>query len=204
MYLHPSYLPTIANFALIAQGNVIWDISGNFQKQTYRSRTYIATDQGKLLLSIPVIHKGKKGNQAFKDIEIDYCESWMRTHWRGIETAYRTSPFFEYYEHYFKPLFEQEEKYLLDFNLKSIELLCKCLQLPIPKETKEDYQKDLDSELDRRFLIDAKRKLNYRSNEYHQVFSDKHGFIPNCSTLDLICNEGPSAQAYLKAEVLNF
>lgn len=204
MYLHPAYLPNIAYFALIAQEEVIWDLSGNFQKQTYRNRTYIATDQGKLLLSIPLIHKGKSGHQSFKDIRIDYSQPWMRTHWRGIETAYRTSPFFEYYEQYFKPLFEKEESYLVDLNLRSTELLCKCLQLEMPQAQNENYQKDMDPKIDRRFLIEAKRKTNYSSSPYHQVFSDKHSFIENLSVLDLICNEGPSAAAYLKSEVLNF
>lgn len=204
MYLHPAYLPNIANLALMAQEEIIWDISGNFQKQTYRNRTFIATDQGKLLLSIPVIHKGKSGHQNYKDILVDHSQPWMRTHWRGIETAYRTSPFFEYYEHYFKPLFEEQERYLIDFNLKSIEILLNCLQLPMPQKQNETYIKDLDPSIDRRFLINAKRNLEYNSTEYHQVFSDKHGFIGNLSALDLICNEGPSAAAYLKNEALDF
>lgn len=204
MYLHPAYLPNIANLALVAQESIIWDISGNFQKQTYRNRTFIATDQGKLLLSIPVIHKGKRGHQSYKDILVDHSQPWMRTHWRGIETAYRTSPFFEYYEHYFKPLFEKQEPYLIDFNLRSIEILLNCLQLPMPQEQNETYLKDLDPSIDRRYLIDAKSDLKYSPSEYHQVFSDKHGFISNLSALDLICNEGPSSATYLKNEVLNF
>lgn len=202
MHLHPSYLPPIAHFVLLAQEEVIWDISGNFQKQTYRNRSYIATDQGKLLLSIPVVHKGKKGHQAYKDICVDYTEAWMRTHWRGIETAYRASPFYEFYEHFFRPLFEKKEKYLLDFNFKSAEVLCNCLQLPMPKATNQVYQKDLDPSLDARYLIESKRQFSYSSTPYHQVFSDKHGFISNLSTLDLICNQGPAALTYLKEETL--
>ena len=74
----------------------------------------------------------------------------------------------------------------------------------MPQKQNETYIKDLDPSIDRRFLIDAKRNLEYNSTEYHQVFSDKQGFIGNLSALDLICNEGPSAAAYLKNEALDF
>jgi len=202
MYLHPSYLPSIASFIVLAQQEVIWDLSGTYQKQTYRNRTYIATDQGKLLLSIPLIHKGKGGHQSYKDIQIDYSVPWMRTHYRGIETAYRTSPFFEYYEAYFKPLFEKQEQFLIDFNLKSATLLGQCLQLEMPKATTDSYQKKMDPAVDARFLINSKKPIPYTATAYHQVFKEKHGFIANLSCLDLICNLGPSASSYLKTEVL--
>ena len=33
---------------------------------------------------------------------------------------------------------------------------------------------------------------------YYQVFSAKHGFIPDLSIMDLLFNEGPEAIVYLK------
>ena len=36
-----------------------------------------------------------------------------------------------------------------------------------------------------------------RFRPYYQVFSDKFGFIPGLSVLDLLFNEGPDAVSYL-------
>ena len=33
---------------------------------------------------------------------------------------------------------------------------------------------------------------------YFQVFSGRHGFIPNLSVMDLLFNEGPDSILYLK------
>ncbi len=37
---------------------------------------------------------------------------------------------------------------------------------------------------------------------YHQIFSDKHGFISNLSILDLLFHEGPNTQEYLEKVVV--
>lgn len=201
--LHPAYLPNIATLAVIAQHEILWDVSGNYQKQTYRNRTYITTDHGKLLLGIPVVHRGNSARQSYADIRIDYTQPWMRTHWRSLETAYRTSPFFEFYEHFFAELYLKEELFLVDFNLRSIEALLKCLQLPFSSDSVKIYDKTPVQE-DLRILIDAKKKLDYYNTPYHQVFNERNGFIENISAIDLICNEGPNALSYLKSETLPF
>jgi hypothetical protein len=41
------------------------------------------------------------------------------------------------------------------------------------------------------------------STEYYQVFSQKFGFAPNLSILDLLFNEGTEAMAVVRAGVRN-
>ena len=97
--IHPSYFPNILTFSYIMHHDICWEVEDNYQKQTFRNRTYICTDRGKHILSIPIVHVGKaNGRQKYKDVTIDNSYPWQRQHWRTLETAYRTSPFFEFYE----------------------------------------------------------------------------------------------------------
>lgn len=198
--LHPSCFPNIAILsALVGEGEVVWEVHDNYQKQTYRNRYHICTDQGLLKLTIPIRHiGGSNGRQKYKGVEIENSYPWQKQHWKTLQTAYRTSPFFEFYEDELAPIFEQPFKHLMDFNWRSIQFLCESLQIPIPILKTESFQLKIESGLDGRFLINAKKNLHHPQEPYNQVFSDRHGFIPNVSALDLLFNEGPNALSYLK------
>lgn len=198
--LHPTYFPSSISFAEMARNKVIWEVQDNYQKQTYRNRTYIATDRGKHLLSIPILHVGNSnGRQLYKEVRLDHNTPWQRQHWRTLETAYRTSPFFEYYEDELKPLFETKEQSLLQFNFKVLRTLCDLIQIEFPEDTTQSYQKELPNpKTDRRFLVNAKQHLKIDAPNYVQVFGDRHGFLPNLGILDVLFNEGPGTLAYLE------
>ncbi|TMM53849.1 WbqC family protein [Maribacter algarum] len=198
--LHPAYIPNIATFAVIAQNEVRWEVWDNFQKQTYRNRAYICTDRGKLMLNIPIQHVGKnQGRQLYKDVKIENEYKWQRQHWRALQTAYRTSPYFEFYEDEIAPLYTKEYDYLLDYNLKSIEIISNCLQINMPNLKTGKFELNPKTVSDDRFLVEAKKRLDFVQPEYVQVFGDRHGFIENMSVLDLLFNEGTNALSYLKA-----
>ncbi|MBQ4915709.1 WbqC family protein [Maribacter sp. MMG018] len=196
--LHPAYFPNIAFFSVFINDKTIWETQDNFQKQTYRNRAYICTDRGRHMLSIPIIHgKTEKGRQLYKDVKIDNSYSWQRQHWRTLETAYRTSPFFEFYEDEIKPIYEKKFKFLMDINLESIALICEALQLQMPDAKTSTFELNPKEE-DFRFLINAKQSVNYTADHYTQVFGERHGFIPNTSILDALFNLGPNTVSYLK------
>jgi hypothetical protein len=139
--------------------------------------------------------KGSTGRQYYKDVKLDNSYPWQRQHWRTLETAYRTSPFFEFYEDEIKPLYEKEFDLLLDFNLASIQTICDCLQLDFVDEFTDTYS--LEYEKDYRYLVNAKKEVPYEFPEYVQVFGDRHGFIPNLSILDVLFNLGPNTAGYI-------
>lgn len=200
--LHPTYFPSIASFVAIANAEkVTFEVCDNYQKQTYRNRMHIYGANGKLSLTVPIIHS-QKNRQLYKDILISEDTNWQDLHWKSIQSAYSGSPFFEFYQDDIEPLFTSKYRYLLDFNFKCLEVIYDCLQLPFEFETSKTFEKTVIGSMDSRFLVENRKEKEQSFNPYVQVFDDKHGFIPNLSILDLICNEGPNALMYLEAQQL--
>lgn len=200
--IHPTYLPNIAHFVAIIQAkHTCFEMDDNFQKQTYRNRAYIYGANGKLSLNIPVIHTQKE-RQKYRDVKIYNADKWQSNHWKSLESAYRTSPFFEFYEDDIAPLFQTKADFLLDFNMKCIEAIRDCLQLEINASETHEYQKDISDKLDMRYLVNAKKEKPKLFDPYTQVFNDKYGFISNLSILDLLFNEGPNSIYYLQNQSL--
>lgn len=203
--LHPTYLPNIATFATLLQNSIIWEVCDNYQKQTYRNRAFICTDQGKFMLNIPIKHVGGiEGRQKYKEVKLDNDYRWQRQHWRTLQTAYRTSPFFEYYEDDLAPIFMNKYQYLLDFNLNAIHIIASCLQFKVNKRCTDLYELKPQGIFDARFLVHAKKTIHINQKSYMQVFNTRHGFIENCSVLDLLFNEGPASFDYLMNQNLDF
>ncbi|MBC3757578.1 WbqC family protein [Hyunsoonleella sp. SJ7] len=202
--IHPTYFPNIAHFVALANArNITFEVFDNFVKQTYRNRTYIYGANGKLSLNIPVIFS-QKNRQKYSEVEIFNADRWQLNHWKSLESAYRTSPFFEFYEDELKHLFFEEATYLMDFNLKCFEVICECLQLEIDYSKTASFEKEIGNKSDFRYLVNAKKSYSFDFETYTQVFENKHGFIPNLSILDLLFNEGPNAMNYLESQTLIF
>lgn len=190
------YLPPVSWFSefLNAENEIIFEQFENFPKQTYRNRTNIYGANGKLSLIIPINHNGSR---ILKDIEISYREDWQKLHWKSIKTAYQSSPYFEYYEDKLIKLYESRDKFLLDFNMKSIEIIQKILKTEKAYSLNNEYVK-FPEEVNFRERFSAKNPSEYEMDEYYQTFSDKMGFLKDLSILDLICNKGPESVTYLK------
>lgn len=201
--LHPSYFPSIEQMAHISQSEkVIWEVEDNYQKQTYRNRAYIAHSNGKLLLNIPIKHNKKGIRQQTKDVKVENDFPWQDHHWKSLQSAYRTSPFFEYYEDDLAPLFLEPTEFLMTHNLNTFEVLCDLIGLEV--ETSKTTRFEREPEIkDLRILINAKRKPEYTTKPYTQVLEANHGFLPNLSILDLLFNEGPNTLSYLEAAAVD-
>ncbi|MFV5692338.1 WbqC family protein [Flavobacterium sp. LT1R49] len=201
--LHPTYFPSISHFVAMAQAeSITFEIEDNFQKQTNRNRTYIYSPNGIQLLNIPVKHS-KENHQKTKDIKIETDFDWQKQHFKSLEAAYRSSPFFEFFEDDLRPIFEKKHIFLLDLNFESLAVLTKCLRFKIEYSTTTEYFHEVDTAVinDFRGLVDGKKDKSI-FEPYTQVFDDKHGFINNLSVLDLLFNEGKYAVEYLKKQKL--
>lgn len=201
--IHPTYFPSVSHFAAIVQADkVTFEMEDNFQKQTNRNRTYIYSPNGIQLLNIPVKHS-KTAHQKTKDIQIENDFDWQKQHFKSLEAAYRSSPFFEYFEDDLLPIFEKKHSFLMDLNLEVFDLITRCLRMKIEYSTTTEYFHEINSEeiTDFRFLANGKKDYS-QFESYTQVFDDKFGFINNLSVLDLVFNEGKFALDYLKSQQL--
>lgn len=200
--IHPTYFPSISHFvALIQAEKIVFEVEDNFQKQTNRNRTYIYSPNGIQLLNIPIKHS-KQSHQKTKDIQIEPEFDWQKQHFKSLEAAYRSSPFFEYFEDDIQPLFVKKHKFLMDLNFEVLEILTKCLRIKLDFTNTVEFFHTVESNTkDLRFLANGK-KDHSQFEPYPQVFDDKHGFINNLSILDLLFNEGKFTVEYLKTQTI--
>ena len=90
------------------------EVMESFPKQTYRNRCTITTPDGPLTLSVPV--KRADSKQLTRDVEISYQQRWQHQHWIALVSAYKRTPYFDYYADFFRPFYEKETKFLVDLN----------------------------------------------------------------------------------------
>lgn len=179
--------------------DAVIEVYDTYMKQTYRNRCNIFSSNGSIALSIPV--DKPSGKVLTKDVRISYAENWQKNHFKAIESAYRSSPFYEYYMPEFEPILAQKHNFLIDLNSELHNLLLELLQLDVSLEYTTDYiVNDSNKFADYREVISPKYKKQdneFNPKPYYQVFADKHGFQPNMSILDLLFNEGPNSYEYL-------
>ena len=188
--IHPNYFPNIQQFTQILKAEkILFEVSDNYQKQTYRNRTYIYGANGKLGLFIPVIHT-HKNRELYKDVKISYESDWMALHLKSLQSAYRSSPYFEYFEDDFIKLYSEKEIFLFEFNIKCIHLITELLDVNLNHEKSESYNENYSGVNDLRDLSVARKEKEYATPKYIQVFESKHGYLPNLSILDILFSEG--------------
>lgn len=195
--IHPTYFPSISHFVVMAKSDSIWfEMEDNFQKQTNRNRMYIYSPNGIQLLNIPIKHS-ENPHQKTKDIKLENDFDWQKQHFKSLEAAYRSSPFFEYFEDQLMPIFQKKHTFLMDLNIESIEMITSFLRFKLEYTKTQEYIHEVEDCVDYRILSNGKKDFSV-FEAYPQVFKNKHGFISNLSVLDLIFNEGKFALDYLK------
>ncbi len=189
------YAAPISYYAQFIQKEGILDPFENFTKQNYRSRARVFGANGVIALSIPV--DGKSAKNPMQDAQISNIEPWQRNHWKTLESAYKSSPFFEFYQHLFLPFYEKTYDSLWQFNLEFHQTILMCLEI-------SNSTSILDHPLpikagDHRALYSSKNghPLSSSFPEYQQVFSYNKPFERDLSILDGLFNLGPELESYL-------
>jgi len=190
--LSTAYLAPVEYYSALANAKSVYlEHCDYYVKQTYRNRCQIAAANGTMALSIPVEKAGKE-KLLTRDVRISEHNDWQMQHWRSIESAYNSTPFFEYYKDDLLPFYEKKWIFLWDFNQ---EIQTKVLELidvqPEIKFTTE-YRTQLDEGvIDLRESIHPKKENPFvEFKPYYQVFEQRFGFQPNLSIIDLLFNMG--------------
>lgn len=178
----------------------------SYQKQTYRNRCLIATTNGVQALTVPVSVE----NSELRAERYDYLQSkirvsdhgnWRHQHWQAITSAYGDSPFFQYYEDDLRPFFTEKWEFLYDFNEAIRQKMCELIDIQPNVALTSEYVSpsaltEQDGIVDFRDTINPKHPgpdSEFNARTYYQVYALKHGFLPNLSILDLLCNMGPES-----------
>ncbi|WP_421939629.1 WbqC family protein [Pedobacter sp.] len=193
------YLPPVGYFSLLQKlnPNFLIEKYEHFPKQTYRNRASIYSPNGKLDLTVPVV-KGSKMHTVASDVKISNDFNWQRLHWMSLQSCYRSSAYFEFYEDELSHFYTKKFDYLFDYNLELLNWLNKKLKLNLEIAFTPEYNKDIDAESDFRSMMNPKKTEDIVNNKpYYQVFEDRHQFLPNLSIVDLLFNQGPQSRLYL-------
>jgi hypothetical protein len=173
-----------------------------YRKMSFRNRCIVAGSNGLVNLSVPV-ENGRDQKRPFKDVRISYREDWQKLHWRTITSCYNKSAFFDFYRDDVEKFFLKKEMFLFDLNLAIINWLKTVLHFHAEIVIRDDA----GFLTGREEVIDLRDKClpkNFQDAEaaqscpkYFQVFSNRIGFQPNLSIIDLLFNEGPNAYTLL-------
>jgi len=197
-----AYFPPVSYVAALLQSNsIVVEQYETFPKQTYRNRTVIATANGLLSLTVPVVRTN--GNHTYtKDMAICYNENWTLKHWRAIESAYNASPYFLYYKDELELILNKKHSTLIDLNMDIIAFVFKKLKTKKEVLLSDDYVSIITERTkDYRNVFSPKNKETIQLPPYDQVFTDRFGFQSDISILDLLFNLGPDSLGYLKEVV---
>jgi|TARA_B110000259_G_scaffold174365_1_gene208600 hypothetical protein len=197
----PTYFSPISQYSEIMHAaEVVFEMNDNFQKQSYRNRCYIFNTNGKQLLNIPVKHPVSGARKKTQDTLLENATSWQNQHFKSLKTAYRNSPFFEFYVDDIAPIFEKKYTFLQDVNIDTFLFVSEALQINSAFKKTTSYNTALEN-YDFRNLAAIKNQTKICHKSYIQMFDDTHGFLPNLSILDLLFMEGPNAISFLEKNV---
>ncbi len=189
-----SFAAPIGYYKAFLQSDInILEMHEHYIKQSIRNRCEIATSNGILILTVPLSER--RNNMPVSEARICYKSDWQRQHLKTLATAYKSSPFFEFYIDELEALYKLQPESLLEWNQIIHQQLLKWLRINKPFERTLAYQKVYENMQDYR---NTSWKNLPTTTTYHQVFENKLGFVGNLSIFDLLFNCGNESQSILK------
>ena len=191
MVILPSaYMPSVEYVARLLREECVIDLGENYIKRSERNRASILSANGVMQLTVNV-ENANRPRQKMRDVKIDYSKRWQHQHWVSILSAYKSSPYFDYFAHEIEPFYKREWRYLVDYNMEYLDVLLRLLGAKDKPTVSEQYVEAAEGDLDLR--PKQKKDSTFVAEPYFQVFSDRMPFQPNLSVLDLLMCEGKSS-----------
>lgn len=203
-WLTTAYLAPIEYYSkLLRYDSIFIEQHDHYMKETYRNRCRICGPSGVITLTVPVV-KPATPKAEMRDIHISDHGNWRHLHWNAIESAYNTTPYFEFYRDYFAPFYEKRYEFLIDFNEELCHTICNLIDMQPDIRRTDEYLKTFEEgQHDFRDIIHPKHDFKqfdseFTSHPYYQVFHEKLGFIANLSIIDMLFNCGPESLILLR------
>ncbi len=210
----PAYLPWLGLFHKIALTDqfIVLD-QVQYQPEDWNNRNRIKTQQGPLLLSVPVLRKGYL-RKAIGDLEIDNAAPWARKHWASLRGAYAKAPYYKRYSDIFQDIYSRKWERLVDLNKTMLKTFLEILGIAVPVCSASEWhfvgkKGDLILDMCQQFGASeyifgslgrdyvnaaafeaANIKLHFQ-DYIHPVYPQLHGgFVSHLSIVDLLFNCG--------------
>ncbi len=192
-----AYFGSVAYFQqLVRCKEVVIEVCDHFPKQTFRNRCTIVTPQGRTRLSVPV-EKPNGSKTPTSEIMVSDHADWRKDHWRAIQSAYASAPYFDHYASDIYNWIYSNERSLIRYNLQLTQWLIDCFGLEIAFSFTEDYHPSYPSNDFRNTDFDREDLPGFVPVPYTQVYFGDSTFIANASVLDLLFCEGPLGRNWL-------
>jgi len=187
-----AYFGSIAYFQKLLQHEVVQlEVCDTFPKQTFRNRCVILGQQGEQLLTLPV-ERINGSKTCTQDVLISDHQDWRNNHWRSIQSAYASSPYFEHYASDIHNLIFLKESNLVTYNTLITQKIAALFDCNIEFVRTSDFNPATEKDLDlRNYPFEAKDPKNFNSTPYIQVLFEHTVFRPNPCVLDLLFCDGP-------------
>ena len=202
--LNLPYFGNVAHWAAIAGAEAfILEAWGPYQRRTFRTRSSILTTDGPLDISVPV-HTGH--SLLYKDVLLNYDTPWQRQHVYALETAYNSTPFFEFMIDDFRDVYSRKYEHLWDFNMAMMLTVARLAGIKLNFSLTDSFAPPVAGVQDFRVAIEPKMShvLNsvFKPVPYYQVFATPYTdkpFTPWMSILDMLFNMGPESRDVLRS-----
>lgn len=220
----PGYLPWHGLFHRLALSDVhIFFDSTQFEKNGFNNRVKVKTAQGGSWLTVPVLAKGKFGNNPIREAQINNAVAWQKAHWKTLTYSYSRAPFFREHAPFFESFYAQQWPVLGDLNIAAIEYLARALGIGCRfvrasalsvDGTKAELVLNLCKAVDGSIYISGvngrdyldraafRREgitlkfQSYKEPLYRQLYGD---FEPFMSVVDLLFNHGEDSRKLMMA-----
>lgn len=186
IYTDLHYFGCLSYYHALAQDeHIVFDSTAAFSKMSFKNRMVIATAQGPLHLTIPIIG-GRDQKTSMNEVRIAYDSPWKSQHFKAISINYKRSPYFEYYVDSLKALYDNEYTYLNNFLLATQHWTNDQLKAKwLIEITIQQPKIHLENK-----WMDTIKPNNFQTTsnpfQYQQVFDSTTGFIPNVCIVDAL------------------
>lgn len=199
--LSTAFCPPVDYFAVLAGSpRVCIEASEHYCKQSYRNRCVFLSPGGPESAVVPVVHSGDLFRTPITEVKVDYSTPWVRRFEYALESAYSSSPFFEYYRDGLFAILDSRPPKLWNLNSRITGYMVEKFGLCVDIAFTSGYvEAGTEGVRDFRDAIHPKRSPVLEVPAYWQVFGEKYGFVSGLSALDLLFNEGPEAACVLRA-----
>ena len=177
-----SELQCLPSFEFFRQGvafdGLLLEAHESYQKGGFRNRYLIKTSQGPLELSIPL--QGGRGVRAMiQDVLVDDRLPWRTNHLQSIETAYRSTPFYEYLAPELAGIYLRPTESLWEINLALLRWVWSVLRWEKPIEFTDSYQeyKPNGNVIDRRGIFKKQEEISFSILHYLFHFGPETALI---------------------------